>query len=127
MAADPAMLAITLTALGFVLNVIVLMVGGVWKLSRVENAIKEDISNHQQYTDSEFAKVRREFGETAAAIRQKLHEIELWSRDHFVLREAFQAALGQVTEAIQTMDEKIETRLMRMETKIERPGHHREG
>ncbi len=117
---DPAMLAIGLGALGFVLNVLVIGVGGVWKLSRVETAIREDISKQQQYTDAEFGKVRREFGETVAAIRQKLHEIELWSRDHFVLRPAFDAALGQVASAIHTMDEKIEARLMRMESKIER-------
>lgn len=119
---DPAMLMVLLGALGFVLNVIVLLVGGTWKLSRVEKAIKEDISRHQQYTDAEFAKVRREFGETASAIRQKLHEMELWSRDHFVLRPSFDVALAQVTDAIQTMEEKIEVRLTRMESKIERTG-----
>lgn len=117
---DPAMLAIGLTALGFVLNVIVLMGGGLWKLTRVENAIKDDIAKHQKYTDDELAKLRREFGETVAAIRQKLHEVELWSRDHFVLRPAFDVALKQVTNAIEQMDEKIEARLMRMESKIER-------
>lgn len=119
---DPAMVMVALGALGFVVNVIVLLVGGTWKLSRVEKAIKEDISKHQQYTDSEFAKVRREFGETVAAVRQKLHEVELWSRDHFVLRPSFDLALAGVTKAIENMDEKIELRLARMETKIERTG-----
>jgi len=111
----------TMVAIGFgILNTLVLAVGGVWKLTRVENAIKDDIANHQKYTDGEFAKVRREVGETVAAIRQKVHDVELWSRDNFILREAFHETVQQLTVAIKAMDEKIESRLIRMETKIER-------
>jgi hypothetical protein len=102
------------------LTALTLAVGATWGISRSEKSLKEEDAKLHKYTDEELAKVRREFGETATAIRHKLHEIELWSRDHFVLRPSFDVALGHVTHAIQQMEEKIEVRLTRMETKIER-------
>lgn len=127
---DQALVLIVGT-LGFVLNIVVLSIGGTWKLSRVEASIRQSVSDHRKEIDTEIMGVRkdfsddltvmrREFGETGAAIRAKINEVELFMRDEFVRKRSFEAVLNEVRGDIKGMGDKLEARLLRMEGKIDR-------
>lgn len=116
--------------LGFVLNVIVLAIGGTWALSRQAQTIQESISTSRRETDSEFQKLRdeihlehddflRRFGDSLAAIRQKVSEVELWARDEFVRRDDFYRILDGINKSITALGEKIDARVDRLESKLE--------
>lgn len=110
---------IVLGVLGFVLNIVVLSVGGVMALARSTAAINKTITDHRTEIDGEFVIIRKETGELGAALRQKLTDIELWSRDNFVRRDSFASTMERVERNIKDMGDRIETRLLRMEGKID--------
>jgi hypothetical protein len=51
-------------------------------------------------TEAEQEKMGREFGEIAAAIRQKIHEVETWARDEFVRKGSFEHGMGRVEKML---------------------------
>lgn len=61
----------------------------------------------------------REFGETVSAVRLKVQEVELFSRDTFLRRVSFYKAQENMEASLSKFAEKIETRLERMEEKID--------
>jgi hypothetical protein len=115
---------------GFVLNVIVLAIAGTWALSRHGRAIENAIFKSRQETDGEIDKLRmelrtehddflRRFGDSLAAIRQKVNEVELWARDEFVRRDDFYRILDGINKSIAALGDKIDARTDRLESKIE--------
>lgn len=103
----------------FVVNLLVLVVGGTWRLSRMEVALREEISKSRAEVEERHDRISREFGETIAAIREKIREVELFCRDTFVRRDGFYKVRDELALDIKTLGEKIEARLERMESKID--------
>ncbi len=110
---------VTIAIAGFLLNVLVLAVGGTWKLSRVEASIRKAIAVHQREAYVEIDKVRRETGESMTAMREKIREVELYCRDTYVRRDSFFKVADEFTGGLKAMSDKIEARLERMEEKID--------
>jgi hypothetical protein len=115
---------------GFVLNVIVLLIAGTWALSRHGREIENAIFKSRQETDNEIDKLRgelrtehddfmRRFGDSLAAIRAKVNEVELWARDEFVRRDDFYRILDGINKSITALGDKIDARTDRLESKIE--------
>ena len=117
MTPDTNLMDVILGVASFALNILILGIGGVWKLSRVQGAIRDLISDHRSESDEKFLGLRREFGEVGAALRQKIVEVEFYMRDNFVRTEAFSQALTAIDTNINTLGERIEARLLRMEEK----------
>jgi hypothetical protein len=115
--------------------------GVVWKLTRVETAIRDKIGSETKILDDKLGKVnerlagverqqleeiailRREAGESIAAIRTKVHEIETWARDEFVRKGSFETVVSRMEKGIESLGEKIERRLDKMAERIEKIGH----
>lgn len=115
---------------GFVVNVIVLAITGTWALSRHGRAIESAIYKSRQETDVEIDKLRmelrtehddflRRFGDSLAAIRQKMTDVELWARDEFVRRDDFYRILDGINKSIAALGDKIDARIDKLEGKIE--------
>lgn len=62
---------------------------------------------------------RRDVGETAAAIRQKIHDVETWNRDTFVRKDDFDLVIGRIEKSLDKLgdrfEEKIDALLDRMQ------------
>ena len=108
---------IALVALG--LNVVVALVGMTWGLGKIKDAIRNEIEQHREKFDQELDMIGRNFGETASALREKIREIELYCRDTFVRRESFSEVITKLSSDINLLATRIETRLVRMEEKID--------
>ena len=82
-------------------------------------AIASAISSHQKDDIDEFARIRREFGETTQAVRTKIVEIELFSRDTFMRRDSGYKMQEALQSEVRGLGEEIKNRLERMENKID--------
>jgi hypothetical protein len=105
---------IWLGILGFVTNLIVLAIGGTWALGRQSNKLEMALRDEHEI-------FRREFGESLAALRQKINDVELWSRDEFIRREDFYRIVDGINASIGSWGEKIDARLDRLEDILRRP------
>jgi hypothetical protein len=99
---------IWLGILGFVTNLIVLAIGGTWALGRQSNKLEMALRDEHEI-------FRREFGESLSALRQKINDVELWSRDEFIRREDFYRIVDGINGNITGLGDKIDARNDRLE------------
>jgi hypothetical protein len=104
---------------GFVLNVVVLLIAGTWALSRHGREIEGEIDKLRMELRTEHDDFMRRFGDSLAAIRAKVNEVELWARDEFVRRDDFYRILDGINKSITALGDKIDARTDRLESKIE--------
>lgn len=102
----------------FALNAVVTTAAVTWKLSRVELALSAQITKERKEIDEHIEQMSREFGETVHAMRQKIHEMEVWNRDNFVRRDGFYIVKDELTSAIRSVEALIAVRLEGLEAKI---------
>lgn len=105
--------------LAFLLQLILIAVGGTRALGRMEARITKTFTDHQKETDDEFALIRREFGETVSAAKEKIREVELYVRDTYMRRDSFNELNKHNAAEMKNAFDKIEARLERMENKID--------
>lgn len=109
-----------------------------WKASRVEKELREDMDAQVDNLQRDVVKleragleraetIRHEFGETASALRQKIHEVETWNRDTFVRKESFELVVGRIEKSIEKLGDRFEDKLDKLVEKIQPtppPRHH---
>ena len=100
---------------GTALSVIGYAIKLTWQASRVEKAMREDfhreIGRLEHDARSRGDTYRNEFGETCAAIRQKLHDVEVFTRDNFVSKDSFESAVGRLERSFDRVTERLEAKL----------------
>jgi hypothetical protein len=106
--------------ISLILALVAMSAGGVWQLSRVETALRKDITRARDEIEAKQDQELRHFAETAAAIRQKVHEVELWTANTFLRRDSFYKAQEDLKAEMKALGDKIDARLERMEEKIDR-------
>lgn len=72
---------------------------------------KRDIARLEQDARERGDTYRNEFGETCSAIRQKIHDIEVFSRDHFVTKDNFESAIRRIENSFDKMTDRLENKL----------------
>lgn len=93
-----------------------------WKVRDIEREIREDMDAQIENLQRDVGKLsskqteredhlRREFGETASALRTKIHEMETWNRDTFVRKESFEGVIGRLESSIEKLGDKLEARI----------------
>jgi methyl-accepting chemotaxis protein len=105
--------------LAFLLQLILIAIGGTRALAKMEAAILAQLNAHQKDTDDEFGKVRNEFGETGKALREKINQVELFLRDNYVRRDSFYKVNDDTQASIKTLGDDLKSWLERLETKID--------
>lgn len=133
----------------FILSVFsVFVIGGittavllVWKLTRVEQSLIERIATAQDAVEQKSEKqirdleqkhaaeirdyyMRREvetklFGDTIAALRQKIADVELASEKNFIRREGFYVVRDQIVTDMKAIREQVDARFLRIEEKLD--------
>lgn len=105
--------------ISLILTLIGISAGGVWQLSRVEKALRGDIAESRDEVERKQDRHSQEFGETVAAIRQKVADVELYAANNYVRRDGFYKVQEQMTSDIRALGDKIEARFVRLETKLD--------
>jgi hypothetical protein len=111
-------LSLYIALAAFALNFVGTIVGVTWKLTRVEIALRDAITAERREIDGHMERQSREFGETAAALRQKIHEVEVWSRDTFVRSDGFQSVKNELSQEMKDIAKLINQRLERIEANM---------
>lgn len=106
----------TLSLLG---TLVAFALGGLWKLTRVETALREDIHKSRDEIEEKQERYTHDIGETVAAIRQRIADVELYGANNYVRRDGFAMVQNQLTADINKLGDRIETRLSKLETKID--------
>ena len=114
--------AVDLAAL--VVSLVTSLIVGTWTLARGQGKIDkkqvETMRNIERKIDEETDKTVHDFGETVAAIRQKMTDMELWNRDTFVTKTTFDLVMQQLRSDAERLADKIDSRFDRIEAKLER-------
>lgn len=100
-------------------TLLVMTAGGVWKLSRVESALRKDITDSKQEIEEKQGKHSREFGETIAALRQHINNFQLEVANNYVRRDGFNKIRDELVHDISRLGDELKSRLERMETKLD--------
>lgn len=112
---------IALGSLAF--NMIAAIVALTWGLGRVRDAVRDEIDANRDRFDADIDNLGRSFGETAAAIREKVREVELFTRDTFIRRDSFYKSWELLSADMKAQFARLDSRLERMETKLDGNGH----
>lgn len=118
------------------------IIGAVVKIMRyvavVEKDLREHVAEEIEKVDAEIENVsrdvikvgndvvkrtetlQRETGEVGAALRTKIHELEVFTRDHFVSTKDFEAVVGRLERSFDGLGDRIEKRLDRIDERIEK-------
>lgn len=118
------------------------IVGGIVKVMRyvagVEKDLREHVADEIEKVDAEIENVardvikvgtdavkrtetlQRETGEVGAALRTKIHEFEVFTRDHFVSTKDFEAVVGRLEKSFDGLGDRIEKRLDKLDERIEK-------
>lgn len=63
--------------------------------------------------------IRHEFGETASAMRQKMHDMETWNRDNFVRKESFELVVSRIEKSMEKLGDRFEEKLDKIVERIQ--------
>lgn len=136
---DTGIAAVVIACLALLLNVIIAVRNSQWglpdRLKEMETRIMAAVQQHKSAIDVAMDKLRadttettdtmrHDFGETAAAIREKVSEFEKWSRDNFVRETHFADVMRETREAMRANAKERDMRLDRIDASIERLTEH---
>lgn len=114
-----------------VVSGLVAVVNGIWtlgqsrretddKIAEKDKSLTEDLTGLERRFKTDIDQSIRFVGESLTAIRQKITEIELWNRDHFIDRNTFQLEIANLRRSIERLEEKLEKRLDRIDAKLDK-------
>lgn len=115
---------------GFVFTALLTVSRVTWKLSRVEIALRDAIKSSRDELELRQDEQVKQIGETIRGFQDhvrgvdekltdKIREVELFCRDTFVRRDGFYKVRDEMAKDLQSLGDKIEARLERMEAKID--------
>lgn len=113
------MKVLDIQTIALIVTLISYAAGIVWKLSLVEKALRSDINKARDEIEEKQQQSVHDFGETIAAIRQKLSDVELYAANNYVRRDGFYKVQEMLTSDIRALGDKIEARFVRLETKLD--------
>jgi len=117
---------------GIMLSVVGMAVKTTRAVSRAETEIRADLDAQIDNLQRDISKLERtsmersdvmtrDFGETVAAVRQKVHDVEVFTRDTFVRKDSFEMVVGRLEKSIEKLGDKIEDKLERFVERFNKP------
>ncbi len=119
-------------SIGTALAVVGYAVKLTWKVRGIEREIRDDMDAQIDNVQRDVAKleragieraevVRHEMGETAAAIRQKVHDVETWNRDNFIRKENFELVVNRLEKSMEKLGDRFEEKLDKLVERLQHP------
>lgn len=114
--------AIWLALATFLFTVLGTAVTTTWRVGRIlddrDRVIIKMMNDHELADARRFSEanenigemgevLRREFGETGTALRQKMHDMETWNRDTFLRRQSFYEGTKEMASDIKRLLDQV--------------------
>lgn len=97
---DAATIAVMISAATFLVMLMQNLFGGGWRLkgqlSSMEMRLRAAIETSRTEIEERQDRGSHDIGEAFAAMREKIREVELFSRDTFVRRDEFNSAIREL-------------------------------
>jgi ribosome recycling factor len=77
--------------------------------AQIDN-LRRDLGKSETHQAQRVEQLRQETGEMGNAIRQKLHDIEVFCRDHFVSKDSFESVIDRFERTVEKMTDRLETK-----------------
>ena len=91
-----------------------------WKAAEIKEKINEDLAELRvQFTAQDDA-IMNQFGNSLAAIREKVVQTELWNRDNFIRRADFATVIENINKSIDALSIRMDVGLAKIEAKIDK-------
>lgn len=90
-----------------------------WGLGKVRDAVRDEIDKNRDRFDADIDNLGHSFGETAAALREKIREVELFGRDTYMRRDSFYKTMDMLSADMKAQFSRLDQRLERMENKLD--------
>jgi hypothetical protein len=120
---DSSTIAVLISAAGLAVIILDRVWGGSWKLSgklaSMETGLRQAINDSREEVEERQDNATHDIGETIAAIREKVREVELYVRDKYIEKNDFIIQMQRSNELIQMNFANITARLDRMEKKLD--------
>jgi hypothetical protein len=113
---------IALISLAF--NVLVASIGLTWGIGKIRDAVRDEIEDYKDKVDNQIDTLRLNAGEMGAALRTKISEVELFTRDTFVRHDSFNKILDSIASMLRSEVTRLDSRLNRMENKMDVAAGH---
>lgn len=124
------MWTVIITGAGLLLSCVVAVATATWVLARSDRKvyakvdtdikkIREELTSLEVRFDSRVGESLHDFGEAMAAIRQKVTDVELWSRDHLVSKHTFTSVIADLKSSWERFQDKLDGRLDRLDEKLD--------
>lgn len=128
---EPIWVQVTIGAVTFLFTAVTVSATTSWvvrdAIAKSNTSLMTALAEHQKSDDVEFTAVRKEIGEVGHAVRSKIGEVELWSRDHYVRRDSFQLVVTSIENNSKGMRDDLKDALatimahvIRIEGKVDR-------
>lgn len=109
----------------FALAVIGYAVKLTWQVTRIEQEIRDDMDAQIDNVQRDIKGVERdcigrgdtlrhETGEVGAALRQKIHDVEMFTRDTFVRKDTFESVMTRIENSIEKLGDRLEEKIDKM-------------
>lgn len=89
------------------------------RLIDMEASLRKAISDSKLDIELRQDDMRREFGETVAAVRQKLHDVELYASSNYIRSDSFYLVKSELSAEIKALGEKLDSRIEKFEVKLD--------
>jgi hypothetical protein len=118
--------SLVISAGGLAIVILSSVAGLVWKLSRIELALRSEfartVSDIQDEHTREIAQIRTSHAKEVADLNAKVYQVEIWSRDEFVRKGSFELVVGRMERGLADLRGEITGRLDKMNDKIDHLG-----
>lgn len=100
--------SVIVSAIGIVITLLGAGGGIIWRLSRIEIALRVEIAG-----------ARAEATAQINAVQAKIYQVEIWARDEFVRKTSFEAVVSRLERSMEQLATKVETSVERFTTKVD--------
>jgi hypothetical protein len=88
-------------------------------LSSSLTALRDDFHRDQKAQDHNYGEVASAMRQYTANVEKEMHEIEIWGRDNFVLKDDFVKATDKLSDIIKDMANDIKSDFRDLNAKID--------
>lgn len=89
------------------------------ELAQIKQDVFSALAKFKTETAADHDTSKREFGETVQAVRQKINDVELWTRDNLVDKRTFDLVTNRIEQAVSRLSDKIDDRMDKLGDRIE--------
>ena len=120
---ENAVIALIIAGSSLVLTVLAQVWGGSWKLSgklsEMERGLTHAINESKEEVEEKQDRAVRDFGETIAALKEHVREVEMYVRDKYIEKNDFMVQMQRHNEMLTMNFTNLTARLDRMERKLD--------